>query len=252
MASELADRVGRWCEAANIAPEHRPASARLDLDFGRCPRPCRPPASPARLASWERRFGFRLPFDLKAWLLLSNGFYAGAGPLIHPLAAIGPMIPFARVPGMAVPPESWFELGNPNWETVCIDLAYRWPEAGGDCPLFTSGDDDRHSPPRLIAPGFAPWFLQLLQGRGLEYWFDPTFVPLGDPWAEHRRRVSPPPLPDRLKRLLPAASPLLDRRLDDRAIARALAITRAEVEAIVRHRQHALADCVALGAESRA
>ncbi len=251
MPSELAALVDRWCEEARVPFGLRPPAAQLDRDFGACPGPCRAPASPRRLASWERRFGFRLPPDLKAWLLLSDGFYAAAGPLVHPLSAIGPMIPFARVPGMTVPPESWFELGNPNWETVCIDLAYRWPEAGGDCPLFTSGDDERHSPPRLIAPGFTPWFLRTLQGRGLEYWFDPTFVPLGDPWLEHRRQVPPPPLPERLKRLLPAALPLLDRRLDDRTIARSLAITRAEVEAIVRHCQHAPADCVALGAESR-
>ena len=53
------------------------------------------------------------------------------------------MVPFARVPDLVVQPESWFELGNPNVETVCIDLAYRWP--GGDCPIFTSGDDQTRS-----------------------------------------------------------------------------------------------------------
>ncbi len=251
MPSELADLVGRWCEAASIPPALRPIPRQVAADFARCPGPCRPAASPARLQSWERRFGFRLPPDLRAWLLLSDGFYAEAGPLIHPLSAIGPMIPFARVPGMTVAPESWFELGNPNWETVCIDLAYRWPGSGGDCPLFTSGDDARHSPPRLIAPGFAPWFLRLVQGRGHEYWFDPAFRPLGDPWLEHRRQVAPPPLPDRLRALLPRARALLDRDLDDRIVARALAITRAEVEAIVRHCQHRPADCVPLGAEAR-
>ena len=29
---------------------------------------------------------------------------------------------------------SWFELGNPNVETICIDLAYRWPERRGKTP----------------------------------------------------------------------------------------------------------------------
>ena len=50
--------------------------------------------------------------------------------MIHPLSAIGPMVPFARMPGLVIQPESWFELGNPNVETVCIDLGYRWPGGG--------------------------------------------------------------------------------------------------------------------------
>ena len=74
------------------------------------------------------------------------------------------MVPFARVPDLLIQPESWFELGNPGPETVCIDLGYRWP--GGGLPVFTSGDDLRASPPRLIATGFAEWFLRLLEGGG--------------------------------------------------------------------------------------
>ncbi len=41
---------------------------------------------------------------------------------------------------MLVQPESWFELGNPNRQTICIDLAYRLP--GGSYPIFTSGDEE--------------------------------------------------------------------------------------------------------------
>ncbi len=95
--------------------------------------------------------------------MLSNGLYR-SGPLIHPISAIGPMIPFARVPEMLVQPESWFELGNPNLQTICIDLAYRLP--GGGHPIFTSGDDARGSPPRIIARGFEEWFLELLRQGG--------------------------------------------------------------------------------------
>ncbi len=250
MASQLAVLVGRWCEAAGVEPARRPAPAQLDADFGPAARACRPGAEPARLASWERRFGFGLPDPLKSWLRLSDGFYAGSGPMIHPLSAIGPMVPFARMPGLVILPESWFELGNPNWETVCIDLAYRWP--GGDSPLFTSGDDERSSPPRVIAPGFAAWFLRLLHRGGAEYWFEPGSMPLGDPWAEHRRRVPVPALPDRLGRLVPRVRPMVRRGLDERVIAAGVGISRPDAEAILRHIQHAPADFAQMGAESGA
>jgi hypothetical protein len=157
------------------------------------------------------------------------------------------MIPFARMPGVIVQPESWFELGNPNFETVCIDLAYRWP--GGESPLFTSGDDQRGSPPKIIAGGFTSWFLRLLHRGGAEFWFDPGFTGLGDPWLEHRRRVPAPILPDRLGRLVPTVRPMLDRGLDDRAIAESLALPRADVEALLRHVQHAPADYAEAGAD---
>ncbi len=91
------------------------------------------------------------------------------------------MIPFARVPDLIVQPESWFELGNPNLQTVCIDLAYRLPDGG--YPIFTSGDDAAHSPPRIIARSFEEWFLELLRQGGREYWFDPGFRRLRRPLA---------------------------------------------------------------------
>src|SRR5262249_54897724 len=158
----------RWAEAAGIDPSALP-SADVLARFGS--EATRPPADPVRVATWERRHAFRLPRALRAWLLLSDGLYLD-GPLIHPLSAIGPMIPFARAPGLVGQPESWFELGNPGRETVCIDLAYTWP--GGDCPIFTSGDDHLGSPLRLIAPGFTAWFLRLLHEGGREFWFDPA------------------------------------------------------------------------------
>ncbi len=83
-----------------------------------------------------------------AWLLLSNGLYR-QGPIIHPITAIGPMVIFSQIHDLLVQPESWFELGNPNIETICIDLAYRWP--GGSFPVFTSGDSASGSVPRIIA-----------------------------------------------------------------------------------------------------
>jgi hypothetical protein len=167
--------------------------------------------------------------------VLSNGFYLG-GPLIHPLSAIGPMVPFARVPELVVQPESWFELGNPNVETVCLDLAYLWP--GGGAPVFTSGDDQTGSRPRVIAPSFEAWFLDVLRQGGREWWFDPGFAGLGDPWEAHRRFAPAPPLPARLRRLAPRVAPLLRPGADERLIADTLGISRGDVEAILRHLQH--------------
>ena len=235
MARSLADLVGLWCDAVGLAPDLRPIPAQLDC-FAGSGETCRPGVDPARLLSWERRFGYPLPESLKQWLRLSNGFYAGDGPLIHPLAAIGPMVPFAEIPGLSLQPESWFELGNPNRETVCLDLGYRWP--GGENPLFTSGDDECGSRPRLIAPSFAAWFLQVLHRGGAEYWLEPGFVALGDPWDEHRRRVPSPPLAESLRAQLPQVRLRLYQGHDDGSIARDLRLSRGEVEAIVRHIQH--------------
>lgn len=236
--STLSALVRRWAIDLGLDPTRLPGSARLEAAFLEISvaGPCRPPAQPRAIADWEARHGYRLPRGLRAWLALSDGLYR-EGPLVHPLTAIGPMIPFATMDGLVIQPESWFELGNPNAETVCIDLAYRWP--GGDNPVFTSGDDATGSPPRIIAPSFESWLLRLLHEGGREYWFDPGFQPLGDPWVEHRRRVPPPPLPARLRAFASRLGPLLSRDADERAIASALGITRGDVEAIFRHLQHA-------------
>jgi hypothetical protein len=228
-------RAGRWAKALGIDPRALPDADRLEQLFETGADPCRPGAEPRLIAAWERRHGFRLPRGLSAWLRLSNGFYRG-GPLVHPVSAIGPMIPFARMAGLIVQPESWFELGNPGEETVCIDLAYTWP--GGDHPIFTSGDDLRGSPPRLIAPSFEAWFLRLLHEGGREYWFDPSFVSLGDPWREHRRRTPPPPLPAHLRPLAPRLRPHLGPDADDRSLAASFGISRGDVEILFRHLQH--------------
>jgi len=233
-AGPLGDRLADWAVAAGLDPALLPPPAAL-APLAAC-EPCRPPADPKHVEAWERRHGFRLPRELRAWLLTSDGFYRD-GPLIHPLSAIGPMIPFARVPDLVVQPESWFELGNPGAETVCIDLAYDWP--GGSCPIFTSGDDLRESPPRIIAPGFADWFLRLLHAGCREFWLEGGDFSLGDPWCEHRRRTPVPPLSDRLRPLAPRVLPLMHPGADDRAIATELGISRCDLEAIFRHLQHA-------------
>ena len=240
MVSPLNDLLGRWVASVGIDPSLAPTPAVVDAGFGRRPRPCRPGTDPRQIDAWERRHGYMLPASLRAWLVLSNGFYLDQGPLIHPLSAIGPMVPFARVRDLVVQPESWFELGNPNVETVCIDLAYRWP--GGDCPIFTSGDDQSQSPPRVIAPGFESWFLRLLRRGGREYWFEPGFAGLGDPWVEHRRHTPAPELPDRLRTLAPHVLTLMRPGADDRVIASSLGISRGDVEAIFRHLQHGSTD----------
>jgi hypothetical protein len=196
---------------------------------------CRPGADPREIAAWEQRHGYALPSGLRAWLMLSNGLYR-TGPLIHPISAIGPMIPFARVPGMIVQPESWFELGNPNLQTVCIDLAYRLPGAGN--PIFTSGDDARGSAPRIIARSFEEWFLELLNHGGREYWFDPGFRDFGAPWPSHRRHAPGPALCDWLRPFAERVGPLLDNGTDERDIAARLGLSQPDVELICRHLQH--------------
>ena len=245
MARPLGELVRCWMAWGGISPDQAPNPSVLESGFLAMGNPCRPGADPRALAAWEERHGYRLPAGLRAWLMLSNGLYR-CGPLIHPISAIGPMVPFARVPEMIVQPESWFELGNPNLQTVCIDLAYRLP--GGGHPIFTSGDDARGSPPRIIARSFEEWFLELLRQGGREYWFDPVFPDLGAPWASHRRHAPGPPLCDRLQPFVERVLPLLHAGADERDIAARLGLTRTDVELIVRHLQHVSPAPAAIGA----
>jgi hypothetical protein len=236
-ASRFEQTVIRWLEHAAIDPDLRPRTPGWAERFVEGPgaQPCRPGAEQRRVWGWEQRYGFPLPPGLRSWLLISDGLYKD-GPLIHPLTAIGPMIPFASVPDLLVQPESWFELGNPGTETICIDLAYHWPS--GDCPVFCSGDDARGTVPRVIAPSFDEWLCRVLVEGGREYWLDAGFECLGDPWAEHRKRTPAPDLPERLKPLAHRVKPLVQGGADDRAIASVLGISRGDVEAIFRHLQH--------------
>jgi hypothetical protein len=240
MASRLLRVLRLWTRAAGIVDTDLLANpamvSRLASAFD--DQALREPADARRIATWERLHGFNLPVPLVAWLRLSDGFYlAESGPLIHPLSAIGPMIPFATVPGLYVQPESWFELGNPGAETVCIDLAYQRP--GGGAPIFLSGDHALGTAPRIIAPSFEAWFLRVLREGGRPYWFDPGFAPMGDPWVEHRRHAPVPPLPDYLRPFADVARPLMHRGTDDRSVADRLGLTRGDVELLYRHLQHA-------------
>lgn len=235
MHPRLGDRVAKWVSVMGISPRRAPSASAIEARFGHVSDPCRPGTTPREIAAWERRHGYKLPEGLRVWLSLSNGLYVD-GPLIHPLSAIGPMVPFASVPELVVQPESWFELGNPNVETVCVDLGYRWPRGGHS--IFTSGDDVTQSPPRVIACSFESWFLEILRHGGREYWFDPGFQALGDPWEAHRAHAPVPPLPARLRSLAPLALPLMRPGVDDRSVASELGITRGDVETLFRHLQH--------------
>ncbi len=235
MIRQLVELVDAWCERCGIAPGDRPEPALLDTSFGGNPRACRPPAESSALLSWEFRHGYKLPHALKTWLSLSDGLFADA-PLVHPLSAIGPMVPFAAVPELFIQPESWFELGNPNRETVCIDLGYQMP--GGDYPIFTSGDDEQGTTPRIIAYSFESWFLGVLKSGGSEYWLAPNFPSLGDPWEEHRRYVAAPDLAEPLRPFSPRVLTWVREGISERSISERLRISTFDVEAIVRYGQH--------------
>ena len=235
MAKRLINVVDDWCDLAGIPADRRPDREALRERFPNDKSACRAGVSTREIASWEERHGFALPGGLKAWLSLSNGLFA-EGPLIHPLSAIGPMILFARVPGLIVQPESWFELGNPNLETICIDLAYRRSE--GSCPIFTSGDDERGSRPRIIAAGFDDWLLESLRSGGREYWFDADFDDLGDPWIEHVKNVPAPKLEAGGAFFAGLVASMLTNGVDERSIGLRLDLSQPDVEAIIRHLQH--------------
>jgi hypothetical protein len=191
MACPLGALVHCWTAWGGIDSSLAPDDAVLAKGFAGADV-CRPPAPPSAIAAWENRHGFRLPAGLRAWMLLSNGLYRG-GPLIHPISAIGPMVLFARMNTLLIQPESWFELGNPNVETVCVDLAYRWP--GGGHPIFVSGDDETGTAPRIIARSFEEWFLELLrQGAANTGWTPvrPTSATPGRLTAGSRRSRDSP------------------------------------------------------------
>jgi hypothetical protein len=232
-------QVRRWYEGLWPRPDWGPLppgwGARYIDDAELAP--LRSPAPTTEIKEWERRHGFALPSALRVWLSVSNGLYHQDGPVIHPIHAIGPMVPFASVPGLLVQPEGWFELGNPGRETICVDLSYRWP--GGDCPVFTSGDDQRCSRPRIIATRFDDWLGRFFVEGGREFWFDDDFASLGDPWTAHRRFAPVPELPDWLRPLTDRVVPLLRLAADERAIAAALGISALDVEALLRYLQHA-------------
>src|SRR5580693_8885172 len=104
MAGPLGELVSCWIDWGGIDVRLSPDPEALAAGFQGGLECCREGADPRAIAAWEDRHGHRLPHGLRAWLRLSNGLF-GTGPLIHPITAIGPMIPFARVPGMLVQPE---------------------------------------------------------------------------------------------------------------------------------------------------
>ena len=196
------------------------------------PPGCRSPP----IADWEDRHGYQLAARPAAWLRLSNGLFGG-GPLIHPITAIGPMIPFARVPEMLVQPESWFELGNPDrrrsastWPIACRAAAIR-----SSRPATMSRAARPGSSRKASRSGFSSCCGKGGGNTGLTA----GFADFGDPWQSHRRHVAHPRLSHRL-RLSPSRSPACcTQAADERMIASGLGLSRCDVESIFRHLQHA-------------
>ena len=102
-------------------------------------------------------------------------------------------------------------------------------------PRATKGERAR---PRLIAHDFDAWFLALLGSGGREYWFDPGFVDLGDPWEAHRANVPAPVARGSAPAVRAGVLPMVLDGVDDRAIAARFGLCRFDVEAIIRHLQH--------------
>ena len=146
MAGSLEELVRCWIAGEGSIRAWRPTAAALEAGFPRAPESCRPGADPRAIDAWEERHGYRLARRAAGLADALERSVPLAARLIHPISAIGPMIPFARVPDLIVQPESWFELGNPN----VADRLHR-PGAivcpGGGFPIFTSGDDAAASPP---------------------------------------------------------------------------------------------------------
>lgn len=237
MASSMIDSVQRWAQTCGIAPERLPSSRHLIDNFGSGDDALREPLRPDQLRAWERRHDIFLPASLRALLLITNGFYRGM-PFVHPLEAIGPIILFGQMPGMLIQPETWFEFGNPNVETIGVDLGYTWPTHGGDYPIITSGDTSKGRYPRVIASGFAEWFLQLLDSGGNEFWMEPGFRSLGDAWTEHRLRAPQPSLSRHLMPIVSEVESMILQSADERTIADAHGLDFFELEQILRHVQH--------------
>ena len=218
MGSPLNDLVGRWVASVGIDPELAPTAGRAG-DAGSAAGRTLPARRPTRARSTPGSAGTasRSPRALRAWLLLSDGFYLRrpADPPALGDRPDGPVRAGARPGG---PARELVRAGQPR---TSRPSASTWPTAGpgGDCPIFTSGDDQSRSPPRMIATELRGWFLELLHQGGREYWFDPGFADLGDPWVEHRAPHPRPPLPDRLRPLAPQVLALMRPGADDRSIA---------------------------------
>jgi len=216
------------------APRSR--GRRLESGFPSNGQSCRPGADPRAIADWEERHGYHLPHAFRRGSGSRTG--SSAAPLYPPITAIGPMIPFARVPQMLVQPESWFELGNPSLQTICIDLAYRLP-AGG-FPIFTSGDDESGIPLASLQEALKNGFWSCC-GGGPGILLEPGFRDFGDPWESHRRYVSQPALSSRLLSFADGVARLQSEGVDERKIAGSLGLSLAEVESIFRYLQHSFA-----------
>ena len=222
-----------WGSTPRLAPD--PVALEAGFPDGPGALPARAPIR-ATIAAWEERHGYRLPAG-PAGLAAALQRPLSLGAADPPDLGDRPDDPVRPRARMIVQPESWFELGNPNLQTVCIDLAYRLP--GGGHPIFTSGDDASGSPPRIIARelrGVVP--RAAAAGRAANTGSTPDFEDFGEPWPSHRRHAPGPRLSDGLRRVADRVPPLIRAGADEREIAVRLGLSRPDVELILRHLQH--------------
>jgi hypothetical protein len=212
MANPLGELVSCWIAWGGIDARIVPDPAAIAAGFPRNLRPCPRGAPLEAIIAWERRHGIPLPAGLRAWLRLSDGLF-GSGPLIHPIAAIGPMNAFDRVPGMIAQPEGWLELGNPAGETICIDAGNRQREGNA---IFSCGERASACSARKIARSFEEWLLKLLGSGGRKYWFEPGFTGFDEEWQAHSMHASSPGPVRRLRPPVLRAGRLLGTGARDR------------------------------------
>ena len=160
-------------------PARAPSPAALEAHFGPGHDPCRPGADPRQIEAWEHRHGYPPARRACAPGWCSPTGSTRDGPMIHPLSAIGPMVPFARVPEPGRPARELVRAGQPERRDGLHRP--RLSLAGGGLPDLHVGRRPGAEPPsgdRDELRGVVP---RVLHRGGREYWFEPGFFAPGRP-----------------------------------------------------------------------
>ena len=153
MGSQLNDRVGRWVAMTGIDPARVPTPDELDSRFRHRPDPCRPGADPREVEAcmpawlcapaWIAELADPVQRLLRRWPLDSSPLGDRSdGSLRAPARAFGSARKLVRA-GQSRGGDRLHRSQG---------LSPVGPASGP--PIFTSGDDETRSRPRIIASGF--------------------------------------------------------------------------------------------------